>query len=206
MRPLTDDTPKPLLEVRGQPLIAWHLRALARAGITDVVVNVAHLGEQIEQALGCGKDYGLEITVSREPEGLETAGGIVNALPYLGDTPFIVVNADVWTEYDFSQLMGKALDGSLAHLVMVPTPPFKESDDFYLRDDGQLAVNPPGQAMTFAGVSLLSPSLFDGLSAGKRRLAPVFRDAMRAGRVTGEHFNGEWHDVGTVERLDHLNV
>ena len=205
MRPLTDSTPKPLLLVRGKPLIGWHLEALRRAGVTDVVINTAHLGEQICATLGDGRDYGVVIEYSHEQQGLETAGGIINALPMLGDAPFIVVNGDVFTDFDFSLLTARHGLDALAHLVMVENPAFNTNGDFYLTDEGLIRTEPPGSALTFAGLSVLSPRLFDGLAPGKRPLAPVLRDAIRARQVRGEHHAGRWSDVGTLQRLESVN-
>jgi MurNAc alpha-1-phosphate uridylyltransferase len=202
LRPLTDVLPKPLMEVGGQALIEHHLLALASAGVTDVVVNHAWLGEKIETKLGNGDAYGVQIQYSPEPEGgLETAGGIVQALPKLtdGSTPFLVVNGDVLTDYDFAGLAKMALpDGVLAHLVLVPTPAFKAAGDFGLEDGRVVAEG----EWTFAGISVLHPSLFAGLTPGFEPLAPLLRQAMAAGKVTGEVYSGLWDDIGTVERLE----
>lgn len=202
LRPLTDVLPKPLMEVGGQALIEHHLLALASAGVTDVVVNHAWLGEKIETKLGNGNAYGVHIQYSAEPEGgLETAGGILQALPKLSDhsAPFLVVNGDVLTDYNFAGLAKMVLpDDVLAHLVLVPTPAFKATGDFGLENGRVVAEG----EWTFAGISVLHPSLFDGLTPGVEPLAPLLRQAMAAGKVSGEVYSGLWDDIGTVERLE----
>lgn len=197
MRPLTLHTPKPLLSVAGKALIEYHIDALARAGCTELVINHAWLGLQIEQALGDGGQYGVRIRYSPEPEPLETGGGIFRALPLLGDDPFVVVNGDVWTDYDFSALP-RQLDG-LAHLVLVDNPGHHPQGDFVLERGRVLDEGQP--RFTYSGMAVLSPALFAGCSAGAFKLAPLLRSAMQAGRVSGEHYAGRWLDVGTVERL-----
>ncbi|PKO47643.1 MAG: mannose-1-phosphate guanylyltransferase [Betaproteobacteria bacterium HGW-Betaproteobacteria-22] len=202
MRPLTDRTPKPLLHVGGQPLIVWHLERLAKAGFREVVVNHAHLGEQIEVALGDGRQWGLQIQYSPEKNALETAGGIANALPLLGQAPFLVVNGDIYTDIDFSKLTLPSW--ALAHLVMVDNPPQHPLGDFSL-NDGKLATD--GNAkLTFSGVGVYHPALFCHVKQGQAaKLAPLLISAMREGRVTGARHDGEWHDIGTPERLAALN-
>lgn len=199
MRPLTLHTPKPLVPVAGQPLIEYHLRALAAAGFTEVVINHAWLGQQIEAHLGDGERFGLRIRYSPEGEPLETGGGIFKALPLLGDEPFLLVNGDIWTDYDFGRLR-VPLQG-LAHLVLVANPGHHGRGDFRLHD-GQVADgdDAPG-TLTFSGLSVLDPALFDGCQPGAFKLAPLLRPAMAAGKVTGERFDGHWVDVGTLERL-----
>jgi MurNAc alpha-1-phosphate uridylyltransferase len=202
MRPLTDTTPKPLLRIGGQTMIERHVHALARAGITDLVVNHAHLGEQIEKALGDGNAYGVEISYSPEKGGaLETGGGIFNALPLLGSEPFLVVNSDVWTDYPFEQLP----DGpeGVAHLVMVDNPEQHPQGDFSL-SMGQLSSKGPAM-LTYSGIGVYRPELFAGCAAGAFPLAPLLRQAMDAGQVSGEHYRGRWFDIGTPERLDAVN-
>ncbi len=204
MRPLTDTTPKPLLAVGGRPLIAWHLRALAAAGFEEVVINHAWLGERIVAALGDGERFGLRIRYSPEPPGaLETAGGIVNALPLLGEAPFLVVNGDIWTDFPFSRLTGE-LHGHLAHLVLVDNPPQHPEGDFHLANGQVQAEGTP--RLTFSGIGVYDPALFADLPPGRRPLAPVLRAAMAAGRVAGEHYTGRWVDVGTPERLAQLDA
>jgi N-acetyl-alpha-D-muramate 1-phosphate uridylyltransferase len=202
LRPLTDEVPKPLLEVGGRTLIERHLMRLEDAGITDVVINLAWLGSQIAQRLGTGARYGVSIAYSNEGEALETAGGIVHARSLLGDSPFVVVNADVWTDYPFARL---ALpEGRLAHLVLVPNPEHNPNGDFVLVDG--TVRNPDGSAptSTFSGIAVYSPDLFADLAPGKRPLAPVLREACERGQVSGESFDGDWCDVGTPERLAQL--
>lgn len=208
MRPLTDRTPKPLLVVRGKPLIEWVIAALASAGISELVINHAHLGEQLTAALGNGGRFGVSIRYSPEREALETAGGIAQALPLLGDAPFLVVNADLFCDYDFTQLATRTLGDDLAHLVLVANPDHHPQGDFSL-DDPAGRVSERGAAasmLTFSGIGLYSPRLFSGIPTGhKAPLAPLLRKAMAAGRVGGERHRGEWNDVGTPERLAILN-
>ncbi|MCF5544775.1 N-acetylmuramate alpha-1-phosphate uridylyltransferase MurU [Pseudomonas salomonii] len=201
MRPLTLHTPKPLVEAGGKRLIEYHLEALAKAGFTDIVINHAWLGQQIESYLGDGAQFGLRIQYSAEGEPLETGGGIFKALPLLGDEPFLLVNGDIWTDFDFASLHNKVLEG-LAHLVMVDMPAHAPTGgDFYL-DNGLLHDAAPGaDNLTFSGISVLDPQLFAGCSAGAFKLAPLLRKAMAKGLVTGEHMTGRWIDVGTLERL-----
>ncbi|MDP9529659.1 N-acetylmuramate alpha-1-phosphate uridylyltransferase MurU [Pseudomonas protegens] len=200
MRPLTLTTPKPLLPVAGVPLIEYHLRALAQAGFRDIVINHAWLGQQIEDALGDGQRWGLNIRYSAEGEPLETAGGIFQALPLLGEQPFLVVNGDIWTDYDFATLR-RPLTG-LAHLVMVDNPAHHPSGGDFCLEDGRLHDARPGvPALTFSGISVLHPDLFQGCVAGPSKLAPLLRAAMARDQVSGEHMQGQWIDVGTVERL-----
>lgn len=211
MRPLTDHLPKPLLEVGGKPLIVWHVENLVRAGITELVINHAWLGDKLEAALGDGSAFGARIAWSREGEPLETAGGLVQALPLLGSDPFLVVNGDIWLRYDFAHLRtGFAHTEKLAHLVLVGNPPHNPAGDFAL--DGRVfagvecTVRNEGEPrFTFAGVSVLSPRLFAGLPPGKRALAPLLREAIAREQVTGEYFAGPWVDVGTPQRLAELD-
>ena len=202
MRPLTDHTPKPLLTVGGKPLIVWHLERLAKAGFKEVVINHAHLGEQIEEVLGDGSVWGLTIQYSPETIALETAGGIANTLPLLGEAPFLVVNGDVFTEIDFGAL--QLLSPNLAHLVMVDNPPQHPDGDFVL-DSGKVA-DQGNQKFTFSGVGIYHPALFVDVEQGQAaKLAPLLRLAMAKGLVTGEHYHGVWHDIGTPERLSFLD-
>ena len=199
LRPLTDITPKPLLEVRGKPLIVYHLEALARAGFTDVVINLSWLGEQIRSRLGDGADFGVNIEYSEEMQALETAGGIRQALPLLSER-FIVVNADVFTDYDFAAL--RTAD-SAAHLVLVDNPQHNDRGDFSLH---QSSVGNSGSPQhTFSGIAQYHRSFFAELEPGKQALAPLLRKAADKGQVSGELFQGTWIDIGTVERLAQLN-
>ena len=199
MRPLTLTTPKPLVRAGGVPLIEYHLRALADAGFTQIVINHAWLGQQIEDYLGDGSRYGVSIQYSAEGEPLETGGGIFRALPLLGDEAFVVVNGDIWTDYDFS-VLHQPIAG-LAHLVLAPNPAHHPSGDFHLID-GQVRDSQPGSTnLTYSGIAVLHPQLFEGCSAGAFKLAPLLRTAMANGQVSGERLNGQWVDVGTHERL-----
>ncbi len=197
LRPLTLHTPKPLVRAGGVPLIEYHLRALAAAGFTEIVINHAWLGQQIEDHLGDGAQFGVSIQYSAEGEPLETGGGIFQALPLLGVEPFVVVNGDIWTEYDFARLR-QPLEG-LAHLVLVDNPAHHPAGDFALHGSQVSEAGEP--RLTYSGISVLHPALFAGSTAGAFKLAPLLRDAMAAGKVSGEHFGGRWVDVGTHERL-----
>lgn len=201
MRPLTDHTPKPLLQAGGRALIEYHIGHLVAAGITELVINHAHLGAQIEAALGDGSRYGATIRYSAEGKALETAGGIFNALPLLGDEPFVVVNGDVWSDYPFAQLP-TSITG-LAHLVLVDNPPQHAKGDFALIG-GRVAADGETK-LTFSGISVLSPRLFEDCSPGAFPLAPLLRQAMARGLVSGEHYRGRWHDIGTPQRLQALD-
>lgn len=205
MRPLTDTRPKALLEAGGKPLIVWQLEKLARAGITDIVINHAHLGHLLEAGLGDGSRFGVSIRYSPERVALETAGGIALALPWLGAEPFLVINADVYTDYDFAALAGLDLRDRLAHLVLVDNPPQHPRGDFAL-EAGQ-AREAGGHRLTFSGIGVYAPRLFGGIShQAQVSLAPLLRKAMAANRVSGEHYRGRWHDIGTVERLRALDA
>ncbi|MDF0729833.1 nucleotidyltransferase family protein [Pseudomonas entomophila] len=199
MRPLTLHTPKPLVPVAGQPLIEYHLRALATAGFTDVVINHAWLGQQIEDHLGDGSRFGLSIRYSPEGEPLETGGGIFKALPLLGEAPFLLVNGDIWTGYDFSRL--RQPPRGLAHLVLVDNPGHHGRGDFRLLGEQVVDGDDAPGTLTFSGLSVLDPALFDGCQPGPFKLAPLLRQAMARGLVSGEHYRGPWVDVGTLERL-----
>ena len=204
MRPLTDHTPKPLLVVGGKPLIVWHLESLAKAGLREVVINHAHLGHQIEEALRDGDRWGLSIQYSAEGTALETAGGIAKALPYLGDEPFLVVNGDVFMDIDFSRLPQTLQPGKLAHLVMVDNPPQHQQGDFGFKH-GELSLQDEPR-LTFSGVAVYDPTLFFGIQPGEvARLAPLLQQAITNGQVSAEHYRGIWHDVGTPERLHELD-
>jgi len=198
MRPLTDTVPKPLLTVRGKPLIVWHLERLARLGVKQVVINLAWLGDQIRAALGDGERWRLQIHYSDEgAAALETGGGIFQALPWLGPQPFLVVNADVFTDLDFGVL--RIAPDALAHLVLVANPMHHPHGDFALvngrvQQDG-------GARWTYSGIGLYRPELFAGCSAGKFPLLPLLRRAIASQRLHGQVFEGAWNDVGSVERL-----
>lgn len=202
MRPLTDHTPKPLLMVGGKPLIVWHIERLAVAGITELVINHAHLGQQIEAALGDGRQWQVTICYSSEGTALETAGGIAYALPLLGDAPFLVVNGDVFTDIDYASLALPT--GKRAHLVMVDNPPQHAAGDFALKNG--LVLESAADRLTFSGVGVYHPSLFDSVQRGQAaKLAPLLKAAMQQQLVTGKHHHGLWHDIGTPERLEQLD-
>jgi MurNAc alpha-1-phosphate uridylyltransferase len=202
LRPLTDRQPKPLLLVRGKPLIVWHLEALARAGIAEVVINLSWLGEQLRARLGSGSDWGLHIEYSDEgPEPLETGGGIFRALPLLGPAPFLLVNGDVFTGYDLGRLVPEP--GAQAHLVVVPNPPHHPAGDFGL-EQGLLSLS-GSPTYTYAGIGLFTPKLFEGCRDGKFPLLPLLHRAISAGQLRGELYTGPWVDVGSPERLAALN-
>jgi MurNAc alpha-1-phosphate uridylyltransferase len=220
MRPLTDHTPKPLLMAGGKQLIVWHIESLAHAGITDLVINHAHLGAQIEAALGDGSRYGVNICYSPErPAALESAGGIANALPLLGRKPFAVINGDIWCNYDFAHLAVRAAalqaSNDVAHLVLVNNPPHHPGGDFWL--NGSRISPLPGPSLcssllplpallTFSGIGLYKPELFGHIPRGAAaRLAPLLCEQIALGKVSGENFTGRWVDVGTPQRLEELD-
>ncbi len=206
MRPLTDSVPKPLLAVAGKPLIVYHLENLARAGIRDVVINHAWLGEQIEAALGDGSRFGLRITYSPEGTPLDTGAGVARALPLLGDGPFILTNGDIWTDFDYTGLVNTVVDR--AHLVLVDNPAHHPRGDFALDAEGRVhaeRTDDTSVSLTFAGISVLHPRLFADAPEGAFPLLHPLQAAMRAGGVSGEHFTGAWTDVGTPERLQSLD-
>ena len=214
MRPLTDHTPKPLLAVGGKPLIVWHIERLRAAGFGHIVINHAHLGQQIEDALGNGAGFGVSIEYSREVSALETAGGIATALPLIEEDVFPVVNGDIYCEYDFSLLaepLARLADGhDQAHLVLVGNPPHHPQGDFVL-DGGRLRdadapLTPHPARLTFSGIGVYHRALFAHTAVGQKApLAPLLRMAIDAGRVSGEHFGGRWVDVGTPARLTALD-
>ncbi len=209
MRPLTDHTPKPLLMAGGKPLIVWHLERLAVAGFHEIIVNHAHLGGKIEAALGDGGAWGLRITYSPEPPGaLETAGGIAHALPLLGDAPFLVVNGDIWCDWDFSRALALAEKAPLAHLVMVDNPLQHAGGDFCL--DGErlcYASTGIGPTLTYAGIGVYSPAFFAEVPPGAvMKLRPLLDAGIGQGLVSGEHHRGNWFDIGTPERLAELDA
>jgi MurNAc alpha-1-phosphate uridylyltransferase len=228
MRPLTDLTPKPLLEAGGKALIVWHIENLVRAGICDLVINHAHLGEKIEKTLGNGSQFGAHIQYSSEGKALETAGGIAYAMHLLGDEPFAVINGDIFCDYDFAQLPQHAAAltarGDMAHLVLVDNPPQHPNGDFCL-DTDRIKPTPPsfplsGEAhdspltrgvrgvhvLTFSGIGIYQPSLFAHIARGtKAPLAPLLHAQIALGKVSGEHHRGVWVDVGTPQRLQELD-
>lgn len=201
MRPLTDVTPKPLLAVGGIPLIVWHIEKLAHLGFTDIVINIGHLGYKIFETLGDGSSWGVHIIYSDEQEegSLESAGGIVKALPLLDDV-FLVVNGDIFTDYNFQNNRLLA-DGVLAHLILTHNPEHNAKGDFAL--DGNIVVD--NKQYTFSGIGYYSSKLFEGVPYGKSALAPLLRKAIKERKVTGELYDGEWLDIGTPDRLKRLN-
>jgi MurNAc alpha-1-phosphate uridylyltransferase len=203
MRPITDSTPKPLVRVGDRPLIAWHLAALARAGIREVVINLSWLGAQVRATLGDGRDYGLSITYSDEgPVPLETGGGIFRAVPLLGPGPFLVVNADIWTDIDFAAVALE--EHAHARLLLIPNPPHHPRGDFGL--EGDLVVTRDTDRYTYSGVGVYRPEFFGGCTPGRFPLLPLLNRAIAAGLVRGQVHRGEWCDVGTVERLASLDA
>ena len=205
LRPFTDATPKPLVEAGGETLLGRHLERLARAGFRRAVINVSHLGEQIVARFGERGPQGMAIAWSREAQPLETAGGIAQARAQLGEAPFLLVNADIWCDFDFSVLKNFQLGKRLSHLVLVPNPPWHPKGDFSL-ERGAVG-NGPSPRYTYAGISVLSPRLVDGVSAGaKAQLAPLWRAAAERGEASGELYEGYWNDVGTPERLMDLKA
>lgn len=204
MRPLTDTTPKPLLEVGGKSLIVWHIEKLAKAGFDEIVINIAHLGNKIPEVLGDGSRWGVKLHYSDEQnEGaLESAGGIVKALPLLGKEPFLVVNGDVWCDYEFDSSYELG-DGILAHLILVQNPEHNTKGDFSLKNE--MVSNDGKVKYTFSGIGYYSPSLFKYLEYGKRGLGDLLRDTMLHDAVSGELYNGVWHDIGTPQRLEEIN-
>lgn len=196
MRPLTDHTPKPLLKVGGKPLIVWHIERLREAGFRNIIINVAYLGQQIIEYLGDGRDYGVEIKYSDEQEegGLETAGGIIKALPLLSET-FLVINGDIWTDYPYN-LNFSLNNENLAHIILIDNPSHNVKGDFIL--DGT------SQKYTFSGIGYYSKKMFKDLKYGKSRLAPLLFKAIEENRVETEYYAGSWYDIGTPQRLEFL--
>jgi MurNAc alpha-1-phosphate uridylyltransferase len=203
LRPLTDSVPKPLVEVAGQALLARHLERLAAAGFHEAVINVSHLAGQILERFGDGARYGIAIEWSREETPLETAGGVAKALPLIGDRPFLLVNSDVWSDFDFARWKNYDLGGRLAHLLLVRNPRHHPAGDFTL-DDGTVG-NAASPRYTYAGMAVIAPRLVAGVRPGeKAQLAPLWRAAAERGEVSGELHEGHWSDVGTPERLAEL--
>lgn len=200
MRPLTDSKPKPLLEIANKPLIQYHLEAVKNINITEVVINTAWLGKQIENTLGDGSALGLTIKYSREDEALETGGGIKKALPLLSPKPFLVINGDIWTDFNYKGI--KLPEGMLAHLVLVDNPPQHPEGDFHLAQGKVTDDNEP--RLTFSGIGIYHPDLFQNSPEGKFPLPLLLRRAMQNKLVSGEHYQGHWFDIGTPERLSKL--
>ncbi|GGA67800.1 mannose-1-phosphate guanylyltransferase [Neiella marina] len=205
MRPLTDTMPKPMLSVGGKPLIIWHLEKLAASGVERVVINLAHLSDKIEQGLGNGEQFGVTIVYSHEQQGaLETAGGIVQALPHIGDNPFWLVNGDVWTDWSFSG-HHELQSGELAKLVLVNNPEHNPDGDFAIDNQGYLSAKQQFSRFTYSGIGLYSPELFAACQPGKAPLAPLLKAQLDRQTIAAEHFRGQWCDVGTPQRLAALN-
>lgn len=205
LRPLTDQTPKPLLKAGGKALIVHLIERLVSAGFDDIVINYAHLGEQFPATLGDGSRWGAKISYSPELSGgLETAGGIIHALPLLGDQPFLVVNGDIWTDMAFADFRNVLTDGNLCHLLLVPNPPQHPAGDFYLDDHNKLHAEGP-EKYTFSGIAVYRPELFAGLDDRKRPLKPLLLKAMQQHQASGTLYQGQWSDIGTAERLDMLD-
>ena len=202
MRPLTDTLPKPLLEVQGKALILWHIEKLVKNGFKTIVINIAHLGYKIAELLGDGSKWGVEILYSDEQTigALESAGGIKKALPLLGDAPFLVVNGDVFCDYEFENDFD--LKDKLAHLILVSNPSHNKNGDFGLHDN--LVQNSVNTMYTFSGIAYYSPKLFENVALQKSPLAPLLRENIEKQQVSGELFSGDWHDVGTPQRLQEL--
>jgi MurNAc alpha-1-phosphate uridylyltransferase len=207
MRPLTDHTPKPLLRVAGVPLLEHHIRRLSDAGITELVINVSHLAQQITDFCGDGSRWAVSIAWSPEAYPLETAGGIARALPLLGDDPFLVVNGDIWIDYPLEKLVDYQLaPDQAAHLVMVDNPPQHPLGDFQLDDNGRLRERATdARGLTYAGAGLYRPDFFRDLQSGVLPLRPLLDEAIERGVLGGEYYAGDWEDVGTPERLQALD-
>ena len=203
MRPLTDTLPKPLLEVRGKPLVVWHIEKLAQSGFKEIIINIAHLGYKIPEALGSGSKWGVNIIYSDEQNSgaLESAGGIIKALPLLGDEPFLVVNGDVFCDYQFDA--NCTLGDNLAHLILVPNPQHNKNGDFGLKN--ACVLNQDNIQYTFSGIGYYNPKLFKNLDVRKSALAPLLRAEIENKNISGELFSGVWHDIGTPQRLKEIN-
>lgn len=201
LRPLTDRIPKPLIPVAGKPLIQYHIENLKQAGVTDIIINTAWLAEQIHQALGNGEVFHVNIRYSDEGTALETAGGIIRALPLLGDDPFVVINGDIWCDYPLTSLPALG-HNDLAHLVLVDNPEHNPEGDFSLNNDH--VTNEGLPMLTFSGIGIYRRALFDNKPSGPLPLAPILREQCDQGRITGSHYSGCWTDVGTMERLQQI--
>jgi len=203
MRPLTDVLPKPLLEVHGKALIVWHLEKLALAGFKDIIINIAHLGYKIPETLGCGLRWGVNIIYSDEQESgaLESAGGIIKALPLLGNEPFLVLNGDIFCDYEFDANFN--LGNNLAHLILVPNPAHNPNGDFGLKN--ACVLNDDNKKWTFSGIGYYNPLLFKNSDVKKSALAPLLRVEIDNKNITGELYSGIWHDIGTPQRLKEIN-
>ncbi len=203
MRPLTDTLPKPLLQVQGKPLVVYHIENLAKAGFKEIILNIAHLGYKIPQILGDGSAWNVKLTYSDEQEcgALESAGGIIKALPLLGDETFLVINGDIFCEYTFDSSFN--LQNNLAHLVLVPNPAHNKNGDFGLKN--ACVLNQGEVLYTFSGIGYYNPKLFKGLDVKKLALAPLLTEEIKNKNISGELFRGIWHDIGTPQRLQNIN-
>ena len=203
MRPLTDELPKPLLEVADKPLIVYHIEKLVTAGFEEIIINIAHLGYKIAESLGDGSAWNVKISYSDEQEdgALESAGGIIKALPLLGDENFLVVNGDVFCEYDFDPHFD--LGENLAHLILVENPKHNPNGDFGLKNTSVL--NEDKLKYTFSGIGYYNPKIFNGFNAQKLALSPILREKIKNKQISGELFSGDWHDIGTPQRLQEIN-
>jgi len=205
LRPLTEIMPKPLIPIAGRPLIEYHIQHLAEAGIHEIVINVAHLGQQIIDQLGAGTKFGVHIQYSIENEPLEVAGGIIQALPLLGTEPFLIVNGDVWTDYPFIHLVQHAKQlKKLAHLVLVDNPAKHPLGDFGLLGD-KLLQDDSQPKLTYSGIALYTPAFFAGYATGSRPMRPLLNAAISADTISAEYYAGEWNDVGTLQCWQQLN-
>ncbi len=201
MRPLTDTLPKPLVRIHSKPLIQYHIEALAKIGVTDIIINISHMGGRIRGYLENGSRFGVKITYSFEPQALEMAGGIIQALPLLGEDPFIVISADILTSFDFSTLPTQPK--GLAHIVLTSNTSEHPEGDFGL-SNGYLTLT-GGERLTFAGIGVYKPELFQNLEPGVMTIGPVLREAIPKQLVTGEHYQGRWHNVSTLTQVKELN-
>ncbi|MDA9600287.1 nucleotidyltransferase family protein [Nitrosomonadales bacterium] len=204
---LTQNCPKPLLKVKGRCLIDWHLIKLCEAGFKDVVINVAYLSKEIMEFVGDGSKWGLNISISEEEQALETAGGIKKANKYLGDEPFVVINADIFSDYNYKNLKNRSLQKkSIGHLVLVNNPEHNPKGDFGIMDDGILTMNSE-RSLTFSGIAIYDPKFFSELAEGNKiKLAPILEIAINKKCIQGELFDGLWSDIGTPERLNMINL
>jgi MurNAc alpha-1-phosphate uridylyltransferase len=202
LRPLTDSTPKPLIDIAGKPLIEYHIENLARAGIKKIVINTSWLGEQIHRALGDGSAYGVSIQYSDEPEALETAGGIIQALPLLGES-FIVVNGDIWSDFDFSAWLDKPIK-TQAHLLLVDNPEHNPAGDFAMANT--MLVNHGAPMYTFSGIGRYTSEFFTGITQGRAALAPILRQKCDKHLISAEYYPGAWLDIGSMQRLQQLRA
>ena len=204
---LTQNCPKPLLKVKGRCLIDWHLIKLYDAGFKDVVINVAYLSKEIIEFVGDGSKWGLNIFISKEEQALETAGGIKQAVKHLGDEPFAVINADIFSDYNYKNLKNRSLENKrMGHLVLVNNPEHNLKGDFGIMDDGVLTMNSE-RSLTFSGIAIYDPKFFSELAEGNKiKLAPILEIAINKKSIQGELFDGLWSDVGTPERLNMINL